>query len=129
MLRAALLYVALSFAAGALLGALREFVLAPQLGRDRALLVEAPLMLAAITLAARFVVRRLAVPPDLPHRLALGGVALVLLLAIELSLGVLVRGLTVAEQIVAWASFFGAVTWLLYLAFAAMPALLLGWKR
>lgn len=124
MLRAAALYVALTFAVGALLGALREVVLAPRLGRDAALLVEAPLLLLAIVLAARFVTRRRAVPSDLRHRLTLGALALGLLLAIELSLGVLVRGIGVADQVVAWASLFGVVTWLLYLAFAAMPALL-----
>jgi hypothetical protein len=126
-LRAAVLYVALTFAAGALLGPLRELVLAPRIGRDAALLVEAPLLLAAIALAARFVTRRLAVPADLRHRLPVGALALILLLAIELSLGALVRGLTVAAQISAWATPFGAVTWLLYLAFATMPALLL-WR-
>lgn len=82
-------------------------------------------MLAAIALAARFVIRRLAVPADLRHRLSMGAMALVLLLAVELALGVLLRGLTITAQIAGWASVFGAVTWLLYLAFAAMPALLM----
>lgn len=112
-----------------MLGSLRELVLAPRLGRDAALLVEAPLMLAAIVLAARRVVRRRAVPAELRHRLAMGASALILLLVVELALGGLLRGLTVAAQIAAWESLFGVVTWLLYLAFAAMPALLLGWKR
>lgn len=129
MLRAAVLYVALAFAAGALFGALRELLLAPRIGRDAALLVEAPLMLVAIVLAAGFVTGRLAVPRDLRHRLRLGALALGLLLAVELSLGLLVRGLTLAAQVAAWASLSGAVTWLLYLAFAAMPALLVARSR
>lgn len=119
----------MTFAAGALLGPLRELALAPRIGRDAALLVEAPLMLAVIVLAARFVTRRLAMPADLRQRLTMGALALILLLAVELALGVLVRDRTVAAQIAAWASFFGALTWLLYLAFAAMPAVLLGRSR
>ncbi len=86
-------------------------------------------MLAAIALAARYVTRRLGVPADLRHRSAMGAIALLLLLAVELALGGLIRGRTIAAQVADWASLFGAVTWLLYLAFAAMPALLLGrWR-
>jgi hypothetical protein len=77
----------------------------------------------AIMLAARFVVRRMSVPPAFGHRLAMGLVALLLLVAVELSLGALLRGQGVADQMSDWGSLFGAVTWALYLAFAAMPAL------
>lgn len=113
----------MAFAAGTILGPVRELVLAPRIGRDAALLVEAPLMLAVIVLAARFVVRRLAVPPATGQRLRMGLSALALLLATELTLGVTLRGLGIAQQVAGWASLFGAVTWLLYLALATTPAL------
>lgn len=96
-LRAGALYFALVFAAGFALGALRVTLLVPRLGTRTAELLEMPLMLAITLLAARWVLRRLAVPPRAAVRLGTGLVALALLLAAEFALVLPLRGLTPAE--------------------------------
>lgn len=88
-LRAALVYVLLAFALGFVLGPLRELLLAPALGRVGALLVELPVLLAACWWLAPRVMRR--VPPGV-GRLRAGFAALALLLFLEFTLGMVLRG-------------------------------------
>jgi len=71
----------------------------PRLGERTAELIEAPLMLAVTIVAARWVVRRLAVPAVVPQRLGMGLTGLGLLLVAELVVVLLVRGLTVGQYI------------------------------
>ncbi|HYC23067.1 MAG TPA: hypothetical protein VEI94_10205, partial [Candidatus Bathyarchaeia archaeon] len=85
-LNAGAVYFALVFGAGFALGAIRLLVVVPRLGARTAELIEAPIMLAVTFLAARWTVSRLAVPPAWTRRLAMGGVALALLLALEFTL-------------------------------------------
>jgi hypothetical protein len=58
-------------------------------------LMETPLMLAVIIVAARAIVRRLAIPPTPAPRLGMDGVALALLLIAELTLVLRLRGLSI----------------------------------
>ena len=58
LLKAAAFYFALVFGAGFVLGMVRVLGVAPRLGTRAAELIEAPLMLAATVLAARWTVRR-----------------------------------------------------------------------
>jgi hypothetical protein len=86
MIAAGLLYGALAFAAGALLGPLRELVLAPRLGAALAALAELPAMALLLWLAARHAVARLpAAPPRARAGVAATGLAVVV--ACELALG------------------------------------------
>jgi hypothetical protein len=124
IVRAAALYFVLVFAAGWILGPIRVFVLAPELGHTAAVLIEAPLMLAAMALAARFVLRRLAVRA-VGAALCIGLLALALLIGAE-AIGVRwLRGLSLADYVRSLAPVDRAVMIASFALFAAMPALLL----
>jgi hypothetical protein len=124
ILRAGAAYFALTFAAGWVLGPIRELWVIPRLGRTVGLVLEAPLMLVVSFLAARWVVRRFAVPPTLPTRARVGLVALGILLVAELLGAWGLRGLSPAGYFASFGSRSGAVTAATFLLFAAMPLLI-----
>lgn len=95
-------YFGLVFAAGFVLGVARAFLLTPALGHVGAVVVELPIILAISALTARWLVRRLAVPPGLGARALMGGLAFALLMAAEFGLSTLLFGRTPAEH---WASY------------------------
>jgi hypothetical protein len=97
VVRAGLLYFALTFGAGFVLGPLRILFLVPRVGERTAELLELPLMIGITWLAARWVTGRLAVPPRTAPRLAMGAIAGALLLAAEFTLVLRLRGLTLEE--------------------------------
>lgn len=86
ILKAAVLYFALVFGSGFLLGPIRILWVVPRLGTRAAELIEAPIMLVVVVTAARWTVSRFSVPPGRAQRLALGCIALSLLLVAEFSL-------------------------------------------
>lgn len=121
MIRAALAYFAVVFGVGFLLGAVRVPVVVPLVGDRAAELIEAPLLLAAIVLAARWVGRRFG-RPDAPGRmLGTGLVAAGLVLAADLAVGVGLRGLTPAQVFTGRDPVAGAVYYSLVAAFAVLP--------
>lgn len=95
-------YFASVFAVGFVLGALRTLVVAPRLGDLAAVALELPLMLAASWTLAGALVARFSVPPDVAARLAMGGIAFILLMAAEALLSRL-AGRTLAEHLVLYA--------------------------
>jgi len=97
VIRAGLLYFALTFGAGFVLGPFRILVLVPRLGARTAELVEMPVMIAITWLAARWTTQRLGVPPGLGPRLSMGVLAGALLLLAEFTLVLRLRGLTLDE--------------------------------
>ncbi|SDB70303.1 hypothetical protein [Belnapia rosea] len=120
-LRAGAAYAAAMFGLGALLGLLRELVLAPRLGATAAAAIEAVPMLLGMAILAPLIAGRLAVPPALPARLGMGAAGLLLLILAESALDVLVRGQTLwLERMRSPAGWIGLG---LLAAFAAMPAL------
>jgi hypothetical protein len=123
ILQAAALYFVLVFAAGWVLGPLRELVVVPRFGRTAGLLAELPLMLIAMILAARWTLRRLAVPAATAARAAVGLIALALLLAVEAGSLPLVRGVGVADYIAGHDFAAGLITLASFALFAAMPML------
>ena len=120
-LKAGGLYFALVFGAGFLLGFVRVLWVAPALGARAAELIESPIMLVVVILAARWVVRRFALPATLAARLGPGVIALGLMLAAEFTVVLKVRRLTLAQYIAGRDPVAGTVYILLLLAFAAMP--------
>ena len=119
MIRAAV-YFALVFGVGFLLGIFRVLVLEPRLGERWGELAEMPLMLIAIMLAARFIVRRF----PARHRsgyLVSGGVALLLLVLVEFSVVLGIRGLSIAQYFAERDPVAGGVYALMLIVFAAMP--------
>lgn len=96
LLKAGAAYFALVFGAGFALGSIRILWAVPRFGVRTAELTEAPIMLVATVLAARWIVRRFAVPHVPSRRLGVGLLTLVLMLLAELTFVQRVRGLTVA---------------------------------
>ena len=66
--RAALAYFALVFGAGFILGSIRVPFLVPRFGERVAELIEMPFMFVIIVFAARFIVKRFALPCPPQHR-------------------------------------------------------------
>ena len=113
-------YFALVFGVGFLLGIVRVLVLEPRLGERSAELVEAPLMLVAIVFSARFVVRRFPAPRRAGY-LVSGGIALLLLLFVELSVVLGMRGSPISQYLAECDPVAGSVYVLMLIVFAAMP--------
>ena len=128
-LKAGAAYFGLVFAAGFVLGTIRVPFVVPRLGERTAELLEMPLMLVVVILAARFVVRRFALARSTRVRLRVGGIALVLLLAAELLLAVALQGRSVGEYIASRDPVSGAVYLLMLLLYALMPAIRLRYER
>ena len=125
VVKAGAVYFLLVFAAGAVLGPLRELWIIPHVGRVVGILLEAPLLLAAMIAAAHWTCRHLAVPVTIEARLGMGFVALTLLLLTELTTALLFGGMSFQEYVASFRTPFGAISLLLFLLFAAMPALVL----
>ncbi|HWT07693.1 MAG TPA: hypothetical protein VN329_00920 [Roseomonas sp.] len=85
--RAGLAYAGLAFAAGAVLGPVRELLLAPSLGGLPAALAQAAAMLGLLWIAARRVMARIAPPVTRRGRATVALVALTVVLACDVALG------------------------------------------
>ena len=121
-LQAAAWYFTLVFTAGFALALVRIPFLVPRIGERWAELVEMPVMLAVIVLAARFIVRRF----DLQTRagyLTAGAGALVLLLAAEALVAMAMQGLELVDYLASRDPVSGTVYVVMLMAFAAMPAI------
>jgi hypothetical protein len=123
VLAAALLYFAIVFGAGFMLGPIRVLVLEPRLGELWATACEAPFMLTAIVLAARWVPRATRLEMHFAPLALMGLIALVLQQIADFAVGIGLRGLSVAQQLAHFATAQGLIYAALLLAFAAMPAL------
>jgi hypothetical protein len=123
ILIAGVLYFALVFGAGFVLGTIRTLWIVPRLGSRMAELMETPIMLVITILAARWTVRRLAVPSTPPARLGMGFVALGLLLVAEFTLVLWLRGVTIREYFVSRDPVAGTVYYVMLAVFAVMPLL------
>jgi hypothetical protein len=121
LLKPALVYFALVFGTGFALGAIRVPLLVPRLGERYAELLEMPFMLVAIVLAARFVVRRYPLARAAASSLAVGGMALALLVLAEWQLGLWLQGRSFADYVTDRDPVSGAVYAALLLVFASMP--------
>ena len=122
--KAGVLYFATVFAAGFVLGTVRVLLVVPRVGERAAELMEAPIMVSVSYLAARWIVRRFALPPAPSQRLAVGLIALVLMLAFEFGIVLQLRGLTIAEYFAARDPVSGTVYYLALALFALFPLLL-----
>jgi hypothetical protein len=123
-LRGGLVYFMLVFGAGFVLGTARVILLVPSLGVRAAELLEMPVMLLVIVLAARLVNRKLLDGLRMSRRLFAGLVALALLLAAELLLAVALTGASIASYIASRDPVSGTVYAFMLVLFALMPAML-----
>jgi len=123
ILKAGVFYFALVFGAGFVLGTIRILWIVPSFGTRMAELMETPIMFVVTILAARWVARRLAIPPTASKRLAVGFLALGLLLVAEFTLVLRLRGLSISEYIESRDPVAGTVYYLMLGVFTIMPLL------
>ena len=121
ILKAGVLYFALVFGAGFVLGTIRTLWVVPRVGMRTAELMETPVMLVVIILASRWVVLHLAVTWAPSARLGMGGIALCLLLVAEFGLVLGLRGLSIREYLATRDPVSGTVYYVLLGVFAIMP--------
>jgi len=121
--KAGVLYFVLVFAAGFVLGTIRTLCAVPRLGVKTAELMEAPIMFGVSILAARWVVRHVGIPPLWPRRLAVGCIALGLMLLVEFTVVLWVRGMTIRGYFQTRDPVSGAVYFMTLGAFAVIPIL------
>jgi predicted Kef-type K+ transport protein len=121
--KAGAIYFGLVFAAGFLLGALRVLLVVPLVGGRIAELAEMPIMLLVVYLAARWVTRRFARPYVAAQRLAIGLSALGLLLLLEFTLVLRLRGMTIEDYVESFDPVSGTAYWIAQGLFAVMPLL------
>ena len=121
ILKSAALYFVVVFGVGFTLGPIRVLWAVPQFGERTAELMEAPLMLVAIVLAARWIARRFVEPKSSSRLLAVGFLALALLVSIEWTMVLSLRGLTLEEYVRSRDPLAGGVYLVLLLLFALMP--------
>lgn len=112
------------FAIGFVLGTIRVFFVAPNLGATAAVAIELPVMLAASWIACAWLVRRFHVPAALGARVVMGVVAFALLMAGELGVSVFAFGRSVAEHFSTYGAFEAQLGLAAQLLFAAFPVLL-----
>ena len=123
-LKAGLVYFLLVFGLGWVLGPIRELWAVPRFGRVAALLIEAIIMLIAMMVSSRWVMRRFEVHQTLGSTIAMGLVALGILLPAEIAGALWVRGLSLDEYLASFVTAPGVISLIMFLLFAAMPSLI-----
>jgi hypothetical protein len=122
--KAGITYFALVFGAGFVLGSIRVPFLVPRLGERVAELIEMPFMFVVVLVAARFIIRRFALPANVLARLGAGLLALGLLVATEVLLAVALQDRTLGEYVVSRDPVSGIVYLAMLALFAVMPLVL-----
>ncbi|TKB64700.1 MAG: hypothetical protein E8D47_11220 [Nitrospira sp.] len=123
VVKAGAIYFALLFSAGFVLGTIRVLWLVPIVGTRTAELLEMPVMLTVIMLSARWVVRHFSMPYTAPSRLGIGGMALALILALDFTVVLWVRGLSRSQYIESFDPVAGTAYFVMLGVFAVMPLL------
>jgi hypothetical protein len=121
ILRAALVYFLVVFAAGFVLGVVRVLFMVPRVGTRVAELAEVPVMFVVIILAARWIVRRFHLPPSRPPRLGVGLTALALMLVTELAVVLWLQGVTLAQYVANRDPVAGTIYLVMLVVFGLMP--------
>lgn len=129
VVKAAGLYFALVFGAGFVLGTIRVLWLVPAVGPRTAELFEMPVMLAIVVLSARWVAQRFQVPPTASRRLGMGGMALAMILALDFTVVLWIRGLSLGQYIEIFDPVAGTAYFVTLGLFALMPWLVVYARR
>ena len=98
VLKAGVMYFAVVFGVGFLMGIVRVLWVVPRVGERSAELLEMPIMCLVCIVAARWIARRTLAPTPL-RLFAVGSVALGLLVAAELAMVLFMRRITVHEYL------------------------------
>jgi len=121
LLKAVLAYFGMVFGAGFVLGPIRLLLLVPRVGTRNAELIESPVMLLAIVLAARWVARRWLATAGIWRQLGVGIATVALIQSGDILVGTLFRGMTITEIFIARDPVSGAVYYALLVVCAVMP--------
>lgn len=121
---AAVLYFAIVFAIGFLLGPIRVLWLEPKVGPIIAVTCEAPLLLAAMVAAARWIPRMVGLPRHRLSLLMVGVGALLLQQVADFAVGLGLRGIGPSELLAQFTTPQGLIYAALLVAFVTMPLLL-----
>lgn len=122
--KAGTVYFGVAFGAGFVLGVIRQIWVVPGIGAPAAELAEMPIMLVVIVVAARWVVARFGIGRSVAPRLAVGLLALALLVVAELTFVLGLRGLTFSEYLSTRDPVAGTAYLVMLGIYALMPALL-----
>lgn len=122
-IQAGVLYFAIVFGVGFVLGTIRTLLVVPLVGMRRAELMEAPIMILVSFLAARWIVRRMELPSVLAPRLGMGVIALLLLLAAEFGFVLWLRGISLQQYFATRDPVAGSVYYVALLVFALAPGM------
>lgn len=120
-LAAAAAYCAIVFALAFLLGVVRTLFVAPRVGELVAVLIEAPIVLFVSWRAAGWSIRRFSVSARTSHRLAMGIVAFLLLMAVETAMSLLLFDRPLAQQFAAYVTAAGAIGLIAQTIFGFIP--------
>lgn len=123
ILKAGILYFALVFGIGFMLGMIRTLWVVPRVGTRMAELMETPVMFVIIIVVSRWVVLHLLISSVPSARLGMGGIGLGLLLLAEFGLVVWIRGLSIRQYLSTRDRISGAVYYVMLGLFAIMPLL------
>src|ERR1043166_3158191 len=123
ILKAAFVYFLIVFGVGSLLGPIRILLVVPRLGERMAELLEAPLILLVIILAASWMVRRFQLPVSLIYRLGTGVIACLVGLIFEFGLVLTLRSLSLKQYFESRDPLAAGVYYLTLVLFALMPML------
>jgi hypothetical protein len=124
ILAAALLYFLVVFGVGFLVGPVRVLYVEPRVGTIAAVMLEAPILLVAMVMGARYAVRWSGVPWSTSALLSVGVIALALQQIADVAVAVLLRGMSVGDHLRQFATTPGMIYAALLFAFAVMPSLL-----
>ena len=116
-------YFGIVILSGFVLGIVRVFWLAPWLGERNAELLEMPIMLFVAYVSAGYVIKRFRLP-DVKAACTVGVVALILLLALEFTLVLELRGLSVEEYLRSRDPISSAAYAFSLLVYGALPGIL-----
>src|SRR5271167_2301613 len=123
VVKAGVLYFALVFGAGFVLGTIRTLWVVPRVGTRTAELMEMPIMLTVTIVAARWTVLHLSVPMMWSARIEMCCIALVLMLIAEFGFVLWIRSLSIKKYFSTRDPVSGAAYYLLLIMFAVMPFL------
>ena len=123
-LKSALVYFALVFGTGFMLGTIRVLWIVPSIGVRTAELIEMLPMFVAILLSARWINQHFADADNISTRLKTGFLAMSFLLGAEIALGVSLQGASIPEVLLNHDPVSGTVYYAMLILFALMPWLL-----
>jgi hypothetical protein len=129
VLGAAVTYFALVFAAGCTLGPVRVLFLEPVFGRLLATLIEGPVLIAAMIIAARSVTDWFRFSGHALELTIVGLVAFAAVMLADLVVGLFAFETSIGDQLLELLAPAGLVYLLLLTIFAAMPLLSDVWQR